>query len=262
MQCASIRGAVVAALLACAGCAQHAQLRYPYRSAALNVEFVSAYPRPVDFDPLSLNGGTPEEEDATDVALSRPPSSEPGPAAHDAVESAADSVYNPQEAAEYVTAVYAANDTATSEDGTTEIIDIYRYVQVGGAIYHSTRPAVGDLVFFHNTFDRNGDGRSNDWYTHVGVVESIDDAGNISVLSYLDSRVSRSYMNLERPEEATDEQGETVNTTMRRRSSSDPPYTQYLASELFAGFGSLLGERTQFLVIDNWHPGMSVAQFD
>jgi len=174
-----------------------------------------------------------------------------------------DSLYDPLVAAQYIDAVYRANETATHtpEDAQDfDIVDIYRHAQRTGSIYHATRPAVGDLVFFHNTFDRNGDGRNNDWYTHVGVVESVDDAGNISVLSYLDHRVSRTYLNLETPDLTRTDDGQLVNTAMRRQNENDPPYTQYLASELFAGFGSLLGDRNEFLVIDNWRPGMNVAQ--
>ena len=261
---------VLLASLMLGGCAttQHSTPpdRNPYRSATLNVDFQSAYPRSVSADPFGLSS---EDETRTNAYADRTqrPTPRPEPAARPEQVAAAspapsvDSIYDPESAAAYVHAVYQANETAVTGEGRpSEVIDIYRHSQEDGQVYHSTRPAVGDLVFFHNTFDRNGDGRANDWYTHVGMVESLDDDGNIAILSYLDGRVSRTHLNLERPNDARDDSDGVINTAMRQRRQDDAAYTQYLASELFAGFGSLLGEREEFLVIDNWQPGMSVAQ--
>jgi hypothetical protein len=265
-------------LAACAGLQPVEPRRSPYRSALLNAEFTSAYPRERTADPLRLAASpAPTRAHAShgsrnDLALAEPPRAsgerqrEQPPRTLDEGDGEAgrpDSAYAPEIAAAYVTAVYLANETVTHDggSGSPSVIDIYRYAQRRGGIYHSTRPAVGDLVFFHNTYDRNGDGRNNDWYTHVGMVEGVEDDGRISVLSYLDHTVSRTWLSLERPDAA--QVGDVVvNTVMRRRSESDPPYTQYLASELFAGFANLLGTRTEFLVIDNWQPGMGVASAD
>lgn len=265
MQAKRIEWVITVALLfvflgGCASIQQPAPNRNPYRTAMLNTDFSSAYPRRTDWDPFGYDESVQRERtgvaerrrDSADttreqVAAMTPPLAE-------------DSIYDPFAALGYIQAVYQANETSTGQqDSDREIIDIYRFTQDEGTIYHSTRPAVGDLVFFHNTFDRNADGRANDWYTHLGVVESVDQDGNISILSYLDDRVSRTHLNLERPGDARADDA-VINTAMRQRRPGDPPYTQYLASELFAGFGSLLGERTEFLVIDNWQPGMSVAQ--
>ena len=227
----------------------------------LNAEFSSAYPRRVDWDPFGYDEPNRREGVGYADRTTGEEDSDREQVAAIAPSPVVDSIYDPFAALGYIRAVYDANETSTgSTDNDVEIIDVYRFTQNEGTIYHSTRPAVGDVVFFHNTFDRNGDSRANDWYTHLGVVESVDDDGNISILSYLDDRVSRTHLNLERPSDARDDDGVVINTAMRQRRSDDPPYTQYLASELFAGFGSLLGERTEFLVIDNWQPGMSVAQ--
>lgn len=253
--------AIAASGLWAVGCAswQEAQpARQPFRSATLNAELTSAYPRSTELDPFGVGqlGDYPSQQ--SDDRVARAP--DPDRGRRQMALGGRDDVYQPSDAAAYVTAVYALNETPTSERSGADvsIVDIYRYAQRNGTIYHSSRPAVGDLVFFHNTFDRNGDGRNNDWYTHVGLVESVDEDGTVSILSYMDDHVARAYLNLER----ADSDDERVNTTLRRRRPDDPPYTQYLASELFAGFGSLLGERTEFLVIDNWQPGMTVAQAD
>ena len=242
--------------------------RFPYRSAMLNAEFDSAYPRSTEADPFNLDSRASSSSGLADSTPAEVPESRPDEPVEESQQVAAVSspsvdndIYNPRHSSAYIRAVYAANETQTTADGGgTDIIDIYRFTQESGTVYHSTRPAVGDLVFFHNTFDRNGDGRANDWYTHVGLVEAVDEQGNIDILSYMDERVSRTHLNLEQPNQARSDEGDVINTSMRQRMDSDPAYTQYLSSELFAGFANLLGDRTEFLVVDNWQPGMSVAQ--
>ncbi len=150
----------------------------------------------------------------------------------------------------YVKAVYAANRVRINGDS---IPAAWREVQSEGTIYHATRPVVGDLVFFHNTYDANGDGRPNDWFTHVAVVESVSANATVTFLSYRGEGVTRGHLNLENPG-ATEIGGATANTTLRAERAGDPDYAQYLAGELFAGFGSLLGNRNEVIVIDEWSP--------
>jgi hypothetical protein len=157
--------------------------------------------------------------------------------------------YTPEFAAGYVVAVYAANDVTLGSAAAGSIADLYRKAQQTGTIYHSSRPAVGDLIFFHNTFDRNADGRQNDWYSHVGIVESVDEQGTIALLSYLGGKVGRTYMNLESPALA-ERAGKTLNTRMKAESTG----SEFLAGKLFAGFASLLGNRTEVVVLDEWQP--------
>ena len=157
--------------------------------------------------------------------------------------------YTPEFAAGYVVAVYAANEVTLGNAAAGSIADLYRKAQQTGTIYHSSRPAVGDLVFFHNTFDRNADGRQNDWYSHVGIVESVDEQGTIALLSYLGGKVGRTYMNLESPALA-ERAGKPLNTRMKAESTG----SEFLAGKLFAGFASLLGNRTEVVVLDEWQP--------
>lgn len=172
----------------------------------------------------------------------------------------APSRFHPAHAAGFVRAVYLANgvdiDLPNNDDA---VALLYAAVKRRGSVYHATRPAVGDIVFFHNTHDRNADGRNNDWYTHVGMVEAVDDKGNVHVLSYLDGKVTSFAINLEHPRKPTG--GGVVNEHLRPRAEGDADFTQYLGGELFAGFGNLLGERTELVVIDNWVPGMKVPTY-
>ncbi len=94
-------------------------------------------------------------------------------------------------------------------------------------------PRPGDLAFFHDTYDRNRDGRANDPFTHVALVERVDGA---SVLLVHRSRrgIERVRMDLARPSDPA------VNDPVRLLRSGEPAATRVLAGELFAGFGAVL----------------------
>ncbi len=166
----------------------------------------------------------------------------------------------PTNAANFVQAIYKVNGVDLKVgQGEEAIAQMHEGIKKRGRIYHATRPAVGDVIFFHNTFDRNGDGRNNDWYTHVGMVEGVEEDGTIHVLSFLGGKVDSFPINLEHPRLASDEStGKMWNHPLRQQLDTDPPFTQYLGGELFAGFGSMLGDRTELIVIDNWTPGMDL----
>ncbi len=101
-------------------------------------------------------------------------------------------------------------------------------------------PRVGDLVFFHNTRDLNTDNRNNDWYTSVGVVSRLDEGGTIVFIAPGAREVQEMRLTLERPRTRRDEKRQLVlNDYVRPKRLSDPAVTQYLAGELFAGFGRL-----------------------
>lgn len=90
----------------------------------------------------------------------------------------------------------------------------------------------GDLAFFHDTYDRNRDGRPNDAYTHVALVEAV--AGSAVVLVHRGARgIERVRMDLSRPDDPA------ANDPVRSARPADPAGTPRLAGELFAGFGAL-----------------------
>jgi len=170
--------------------------------------------------------------------------------------------FQPERAAEYVLTVYKINGVDLGITINDEAIsEVYATVKEQGTVYHATRPAVGDLAFFHNTYDRNSDARNNDWYTHIGIVEMVEKDGTIHVLCYMNGGVQSFVMNLEHPKLEKDERSSKVwNTELRVKGTGDPPFTQHMSGELFAGFGNILGDRTEFVVIDNWAPGMTVPK--
>jgi hypothetical protein len=112
---------------------------------------------------------------------------------------------------------------------------IYRYAQKYGQILKSD-PVPGDLVFFHNTYDRSRNGHMNDALTHVGIVEKVEGT-TINFIHHLGESIIRSKMDLSKPKETLDSQTKKrVNHILRKAQGRHRAYT---AAELFAGFGRL-----------------------
>jgi cell wall-associated NlpC family hydrolase len=94
------------------------------------------------------------------------------------------------------------------------------------------RPRPGDLAFFHDTFDRDGDGR-RDRFTHVALVEAVD--GPRVTLVHRSSRgIQRLSMNLSRRHDPAE------NGYLRKRRAGDPPGRRFLSGELFAAYATAI----------------------
>lgn len=102
----------------------------------------------------------------------------------------------------------------------------------------SKRPGPGDIVFFDNTWDANGDARWNDPMTHVGIVEDVDPDGTVSVIHHCSSGIKRYKLNLEKPTIYQDESGKVLNSFIRRQSANDPKGTSYVMGSYWAGFAT------------------------
>ena len=121
-----------------------------------------------------------------------------------------------------------------------QVREVYRALRAERLTYDRKDPQPGDLVFFHNTVDANGDGRQNDWYSLVGVVEEVRGDGTIAFILPVDGEISRRVMNLKHPEaRRLETSGPILNDVLRQKRLDDPPYAQYLAGELYAGFAAL-----------------------
>ena len=153
----------------------------------------------------------------------------------------------------YISDVYQINGVDLRQkigNDRPSIGDVYQYAFKHSLVYQTTRPAIGDLVFFHNSFDRNRDGRWNDWHSLVGIVESVDDDETITVLVYT-TKIEKISLNLKYPELKT-RKSRTINSQLRPDEGSHIGS----AAKLFAGFANLLGDIPSVTVIDNWQPGM------
>lgn len=115
---------------------------------------------------------------------------------------------------------------------------IYNHVQQYGQIHQGPVVRPGDLVFFDNTWDFNGDGRINDPLTHIGVVERIGADGTVVFISRVAGAVERYRMNLAHPHIHRGEDGRILNDYLRRKNGHDTEGTGYLTGELFAAFGT------------------------
>lgn len=97
-------------------------------------------------------------------------------------------------------------------------------------------PKPGDLVFFRNTWDRNGDGKRNDGLTHVGVVERVDAHGTVSFVHRSGQGVNRMRLNTKHPSLKKSAEGRPLNDWLRRPDGTNGPR---LTGELFAGYASV-----------------------
>lgn len=124
-------------------------------------------------------------------------------------------------------------------DGGNGVGRIYTHVMEHGRIHYGPTVHPGDLVFFHNTWDFNGDGLPNDPLTHIGVVEKVEPDGTVLFVSSLSRGIERYRMNLQHPDIHKTVDGRVFNDFLRRKQFSDGMGTHYLAGQLFAAFGTL-----------------------
>ena len=120
---------------------------------------------------------------------------------------------------------------------------LYRTLRDAELLYSTRYPAPGDLVFWDNTYDANGNGRADDPLTHVGMVVEVDKEGTISYLHHNYRRgpvVER--MNLIHSDMDTlyvQGVARIINSPIRMRGS--PPGPGITAGELFRVFGAAYG---------------------
>ena len=117
---------------------------------------------------------------------------------------------------------------------------LYAMAEEHDLLYHSDYPQTGDLIFWDNTYDRNGDGRWNDPLTHVGLVLAVDSGGRIEYLHHDYSQGAvRAQMNLTDPSTHVDARGVVVNSPMRMRSHRHLNPDAWLASHLYRQLGAM-----------------------
>lgn len=118
---------------------------------------------------------------------------------------------------------------------------IYSHIERQGIFHQGPVVRPGDLVFFNNTWDYNGDGKVNDPLTHIGIVERQEPDGTVIFISRVAGAVERYRMNLGLPHIHKTAAGRILNDYLRRKDVTDRSNTRYLAGELFSQFASRLG---------------------
>ncbi|MFC1504687.1 NlpC/P60 family protein [Spirochaetota bacterium] len=120
---------------------------------------------------------------------------------------------------------------------------IYYTLKNKNMIFKNENPAPGDIIFFDNTYDANRNRRIDDTLVHVGLVESIDADGTISLIHHCSTGIKRYKMNLTKPHIFKDKKtGKIYNSYIRRRRSGDPDGTPYLTGETFNSFGTAVND--------------------
>ena len=114
---------------------------------------------------------------------------------------------------------------------------LYEMAQSAHVIHRKTRPYLGDVVFFDNTFDRNKNGRRDDLITHVAVVTAVDANGTIEMVHLGGSGIKKLYMNLRSPDVHKNKDGVLLNSFLRVRTKNDDG--PRLSGQLWKAFGSL-----------------------
>ncbi len=144
----------------------------------------------------------------------------------------------------FVQAVYAAEGVplrrlmeAAAPGERSGVAAALRAMERYGVVFAGGEPpAPGDLVFWHGTWDRNGNGDADDRLTHVGLVEYVVD-GTVVFLHRGSRDVARGVMTLDRPD-ARAANGLLANTPIRTPGAR-PRGAPVLAGELFAAFGRI-----------------------
>jgi hypothetical protein len=118
---------------------------------------------------------------------------------------------------------------------------IHHHISRYGKFHQGPAVRPGDLVFFDNTWDYNGDGVINDPLTHVGIVERQDPDGTVIFISRVAGAIERYHMNLALPHLHKTAEGRILNDYIRRKDLDHPFDAAYLTGELFASFGTRAG---------------------
>jgi len=140
----------------------------------------------------------------------------------------------------YITQGIDLYDGLGELDGGNGVGRIYGHVVQHGRIHYGPTVPPGDLVFFHNTWDFNRDGRYNDPLTHVGLVERVESDGTVVFVSRVSGGIERYRMNLKRPNTHRTSDGRVLNDFLRKKGVGDPDVAGSLTGQLFAAFGTLI----------------------
>ncbi len=104
-------------------------------------------------------------------------------------------------------------------------------------------PEPGDIIFWDDTYDRNGDEAWGDPLTHTGIVVHVYPDGQLEYVHHNYRRgVVVAHMNLTDPDTYQVRKGDevlTVNSAMRMKSHRYIKPEAWLSSHLFRSFGRL-----------------------
>lgn len=117
---------------------------------------------------------------------------------------------------------------------------LYKILQEQNLTYDTKHPRPGDIIFFDNTWDANGDGKWNDPLTHVGMVVKAEENGNLEYIHYNYSKGNvYAKMSLTNPDtysQIIDGCTVIINDAMRMKVAGKPRPSKWLSSHLYKIF--------------------------
>ncbi len=118
---------------------------------------------------------------------------------------------------------------------------LYSSLESKGLLYHTFNPAPGDIIFWDNTWDRDGDGKWNDSLTHTGMVVRVSHLGAIEYVHHNYRRgIVMQEMNLNDPDTfQKTEKGVIiiVNAPLRMKQANKKHPDKWLSAQLYRIFG-------------------------
>lgn len=118
-------------------------------------------------------------------------------------------------------------------DGSSE--DLYNLAKDEGVLHKKKTPQPGDVAFFDDTWDRNGNRRRDDDLTHVAIVEKVEPDGTVILIHKGSKGIVRIRMNLKDPHVERTDDGVVLNDGLRSGKDDGGPR---LTGELWRAFGS------------------------
>jgi hypothetical protein len=118
---------------------------------------------------------------------------------------------------------------------------LYRALQDASLLYTTRGPILGDLVFWDDTYDADGDGAWDDPLTHVGMVLDTAADGTIAYV-HLNYRrgIVVEWMNLREPDvyqRARNGKVTIVNSPIRMAEAGAPHPDRWLSGQLYRALG-------------------------
>lgn len=107
----------------------------------------------------------------------------------------------------FVCACFEAADIPLIDDGVEGASGterIWRTMARRGVTVAPGKARPGDVLVFDHTYDRNRNGRPDDPFSHVALVEDVDPDGTVTYLHYGSKGVTRAVMNVRHAADATD----------------------------------------------------------
>ena len=125
--------------------------------------------------------------------------------------------------------------------GGNGVTRLYKSLERENLLYNTSSPLAGDIIFWDNTYDADGDSAWNDPLTHVGMVLNVDVDGTVAyVHQHIRNGIVIEYMNLRSPAvQSKLELGrmKILNSPLRLAQRGKPHPPNWLAGQLYRTLG-------------------------